>query len=891
MAQRSPRGSRARVVSLRSLAAQRLRRQAERSLEGVSARAQVYSDQASQWVARAASLLCAPRPVPAPVRRAALETLERRQLLSSVSFAQGTLVLTGNPTGTNTFSVDLSGGSVAANVDGHGIAEPQSSVRSIRITGGSGTDSIYVNPAITAPASISTGAGNDTIKGGSAIDSIAAGDGNDLIFGSGTIDAGNGSDQVHIASHASHVTLGSGNDIVYGGPGGDTITATGGSDQIYGGSANDSITATGGNEYLDGGGGNDTLTSGSGNDTLIGGPGIDHLNAGTGSNSYPDLTSQDFAPAGVIKTVASSVPTAAPAAGSTGLSQGGSVAEDRTVTGTNRGSTVPLPVINVRGTTGMAEQSVFVDALNSTLGAGTALTASYQWNFGDPGSAYNVLPGWNAGHVYSNPGVYTITLTITNQAGQSNSLSTQVTVTANTRRTLYVDSVSGNDRNAGTSPSQALRTPAGAEALLGSNTTVLFRRGETFTFDQTMNLNFREIEVGAYGSGAAPVMMKVPGAATSGTGIFWTGPSSDEVVIENLTFDSVYTPVGNIAGHIPAVGVFAGGRNITVRNNTFLNIDDAVNSYSGPDGVLVQNNTCPLPTGLRGYLDYINGSDAVILGNTVANSTREHVIRSTDDTTQRVLIAGNNLDNSYNRQSVDPLDFPKTTINIRAGHYVYITDNVLSDGMAGFGPGPWTPASDSCEWVVLDGNVFHNAQLYVAGNVHHLIARNNLFDIQDTAQIQIHPLDPDFASRYMSDVTITNNTGVTGSQKGAFLELDGTSPAGIITVTNNLFAAPNFQPGEGFASPVYVRATDLSAFRQFDGNIWPAPTSLNKYKVGGVNYVSVGLSMLAYLTPQEWNSLGNVGSDSFARVVLPGGSFQASNGRILVGAVLPPPLR
>jgi PKD repeat protein len=539
----------------------------------------------------------------------------------------------------------------------------------------------------------------------------------------------------------------------------------------------------------------------------------------------------------------------------------------------------------------MAEQSVFVDALSSSLGAGTPLTANYQWNFGDPGSPYNILPGWNAGHIYNNPGTYTITLTITNQAGSSNSLSTQVSVTNNARRTIYVDAVSGNDNNSGASASQAVRTPARAQALLGSNTTLLFHRGQTFTFDRTLNLNYHEVVVGAYGSGAAPVMKKVPGAPTSGIGIFWTGAASDQVVVENLTFDSVYTPAGNVADHIPAVGVYAGGRNITVRNNTFLNIDDAVNSYSGPDGVLIENNTCPLPTGLRGYLDYINGSDAVILGNSVVNTTREHIIRSTDDTTQRVLIAGNNLDNSYSRQGVDPLDFPKCTINIRAGHYVYIANNVLSDGMAGFGPGPWTPASDSCEWVVLDGNRFHNAQLYLAGNVHHLIARNNLFDIENTAQIQLRPLDPDYSTRMMSDITLTYNTGVTASSKGSFLELDGGSPAGIITVTNNLFAAPNFQPGQGFAAPVYVRAPDLSAFRRFDNNIWPAPTSLNRYKIGGVNYVAVGLDMLRYLTSQEWNALSNVGSDQFLRVAVSGNSLQTSNGRVLVGAVLPAALR
>src|SRR5205823_4129931 len=172
-------------------------------------------------------------------------------------------------------------------------------------------------------------------------------------------------------------------------------------------------------------------------------------------------------------------------------------------------------------------------------------------------------------------------------------------------------------------------------------------------------------------------------------------------------------------------------------------------------------------------------TDQVIVGNTVANSTREHDLRSTDNTTERILIYGNNLTNA-NRQNVDPADYPKTTINIRSGHYIYIADNQLNGCVAAFGPGPWTPAYWSAEWIVMDGNRMHNAQIYLAGNVHHAVVRNNWLDEEGTWQIGLRPLDPDYPTRMMSDVSIVNNTGVSNATTGNFLQVLGGSPRGII---------------------------------------------------------------------------------------------------------------
>jgi hypothetical protein len=57
----------------------------------------------------------------------------------------------------------------------------------------------------------------------------------------------------------------------------------------------------------------------------------------------------------------------------------------------------------------------------------------------------------------------------------------------------------------------------------------------------------------------------------------------------------------------------------------------------------MQRCTAPSVTGVRSYMIYVQGSDFVIVGDTVANSTREHCLRV--DGADRVLIAYNDLNN------------------------------------------------------------------------------------------------------------------------------------------------------------------------------------------------------------------------------------------------------
>jgi hypothetical protein len=559
-----------------------------------------------------------------------------------------------------------------------------------------------------------------------------------------------------------------------------------------------------------------------------------------------------------------------------------------TTTGTTNAANAPTAVINLQGGNGQAEHSVFVNGLNSSLGDGNATNATYTWNFGDAGSKYNTLTGWNAGHIYDNPGTYTITLTVTNDLGLSSSASTQVTITPANRTTIYVDNY-GNDANSGFSPSQAIATPTRLQQVLDSlgdsNVTVLFARGETFQFPGWININGSNEVFGAYGSGANPVLMKVPGWSGD---FFVMQSTANQIVIENLAFDSVYTATASYAPDIAVTPITPGGTNITVRNDTFLNVETAIDCYQGPSGILIQNNSAPLVTGMRGYLVWMNGTQGVVLGNTVVNSTRQHVMRSSFQTTQDWLIAGNNFTNDNNPS--DAGEIPKTTINIREGSYVYIANNTLTNDALAFGPEPANGAGAYADWIVVDGNTLINDQLQMSGGVHHLDARNNfmIFDNLPSA-IQLRPTNLYFPTQTLSDITIEHNTASTSLVSSGFLDVYGASPTGIITLKNNLLAAPNMLIGPNMAAPIYVYSPQATGiFAQVSNNVWPVTVN-NTILPGGENYVgSDPYNGYDYYTAAAWNSQWFVQNDTFRTVgVNSGGNLTVAVGNQIAGAVLP----
>jgi hypothetical protein len=444
-------------------------------------------------------------------------------------------------------------------------------------------------------------------------------------------------------------------------------------------------------------------------------------------------------------------------------------------------------------------------------------------------------------------------------------VSTSITVKSDDRRTIYVDSVAGRDTNSGLSAAAPVRSAGRAEDLLASNTRLLFKRGQTFTVDHSIVVPFQNVFVGAYGSGADPVLWRVKGQSGS---TISTYDNSKQVVVSGLTFDSPYRPNGNSAPMISVDGVNPRGTNITVEGCTFLNLDNAVCAENSPRGLLVLDNKAPLATGLRMYFVWSQGSDQVFLGNEVANSTRQHVIRSSGTT--RMLVAHNELSN-LDRSSVDGGDASKGVVEIHKGSFAYVADNQLHDGALRAGPrgGGQEDGDTSTDWIVFENNLLTEHDIAIYPGTHHLMVRNNVVRTNSSAAITVQPTDSE--GRTVTDIQLLNNTGVTTAQTGKFLLVTGDLKTPQITLMNNMWVAPNIVASTRGTAPVYVADTDLSAFKRISNNVWPTPAKFDAYGQGGIHYVWPYWSdARGYQTQAEWDKFGVVSDESYSNSSLDG---------------------
>ena len=180
-------------------------------------------------------------------------------------------------------------------------------------------------------------------------------------------------------------------------------------------------------------------------------------------------------------------------------------------------------------------------------------------------------------------------------------------MTADTRPIIFVDSVNGSDSNSGASASQAVQTADQAFSLAGSNTKIEFKRGETFDVPYTMNINGHDMYIGAYGTGANPVLMWT-GPSTSTVTLFISQTSSN-ITIQGLSFDSPNAVTNGPAEIVNDTAIFTGGSTLVIRDNSFLNVDTGVDGSMQPAGVIVQNNTAPHIQGLREYFCWVDGTE------------------------------------------------------------------------------------------------------------------------------------------------------------------------------------------------------------------------------------------------------------------------------------------
>lgn len=477
-------------------------------------------------------------------------------------------------------------------------------------------------------------------------------------------------------------------------------------------------------------------------------------------------------------------------------------------------SAAPVARIVAMDLNGMAPFTLHVHGLNSTVS--DDMQARYEWDFGDPGSGYNKLDGWNAAHLYRQPGTYTVRLRVTDASGQSAVVTRKVKVAADTRRRIYV-SPSGNDSNDG-SINAPLRSPGRAKQLMGDDTAVLFQRGGQYDISSPFHIEASNVVVGAYGSGNPPKFMWVGNIQYAGMITMWWW--ARDVVVQDIEFDSHSVPTNEIVR-----GTQPHGNNITVTRCTFDRVSYAMNTEFGVNGFLALDNTAGH---IGAYFIWAIGNDHVYLGNTVADDADEHTIRLGN--ARRVLIAHNDLRNTA-----------KSTVWAMLGDHCYIAHNTLRDGRVLIGPNfADGGSSQRFHQCVADGNLILDEGFVIYSGAEDVMLRNNVIRANNRDAISIWgwygPMN-----RTTRDVKVFNNTAINdGTEFGCFLRLgDGSEN---LKVMNNLYVAPDLNTHNNAAN-VYSSDNSLSG-QSFRNNIWSLSSTSN-----WVNFMSGGTGV----GEQQWD--------------------------------------
>lgn len=450
----------------------------------------------------------------------------------------------------------------------------------------------------------------------------------------------------------------------------------------------------------------------------------------------------------------------------------------------------PQARIRLMDAEGMAPFTAHVHALLSDVS--DPLQTRYEWDFGDGGSPYNKLDGWNAAHLYRDPGNYTIKLKVTDSTGHSSSVNKHVHVTADTRRRIYV-SPSGNDSANGTS-GNPVRSAARALELVHDRCEVLFERGGQFDLDEPFHIQASNVVVGAYGSGPDPVMMWVGNIQYAAMITMWWW--SRDILIQDLKFDSYQPPTNEIVR-----ATSPHGHNITVTRCEFDRVSYAMNTEFGVWGFLAQANDAE---NIGAYFIWAVGRDHVYLGNHAVSSTDEHTIRLGSAT--RVLVAHNDLSNTS-----------KATVWAMLGQYCYIAHNTMRNGRILIGPNFAVGApEDRFINCVADGNLVLDEGFVLYSGAERVMLRNNIIRADARDAITIWGWYPPM-NRGVNDVKLYNNTATNDStQDGCFLRMgDGSDN---IRVIDNLYFAPWLNTHNNAAN-VYSSAATL-ANQEFRNNIW-----------------------------------------------------------------------
>ena len=515
-------------------------------------------------------------------------------------------------------------------------------------------------------------------------------------------------------------------------------------------------------------------------------------------------------------------------------------------------ATAPLARITAMSADIPAGQAIHVDALTSELRHGEWNDASFEWDFGDGGSAFNKLRGFVGSHFYADAGTYDVRLKVTDETGRVGTTTLRVNVRAADRRQIFV-SGNGNDANDGANSGKAVKSVGRALELLeaaGNHAALLFRGGQSFDLAQSIRVNHNDVVVRSYGGGRAT--LRWTGEPGQNPRMVFNDSGTRLLTVRDLNFETT-GPGGTGKDRATAFGPV--GNETAFLNNTVGDVTNVVLLNAAPKGTLVQGNQALKATGLRAYFVWGEGQNITVLGNTAVNSTREHILRFAG--VRGVTVAGNDFRN-MDRRGSDLQDYDKNVITMQRGSFGYVTDNKIH------GPSELGPLGDGdglgmketrWDWAIWENNTFDVRELTVVHGTNHADIRYNLFRLDDKRSITIEGYAANYG-RTDNDITIHGNVAVNNGTQGEFLRVN--AGAREVEVTDNVYVAPHLQIGAWNASGMTIDDANLDGFVRISDNTWPSPSRGIGWVEGGVNHLSGHGDERDWYDAAEWNALPKV---------------------------------
>lgn len=500
------------------------------------------------------------------------------------------------------------------------------------------------------------------------------------------------------------------------------------------------------------------------------------------------------------------------------------------------------PTINATVTSCAAPCGVFFEVITTSgLSGSDYVGASWDWDFNDPTSPHRGDIGFDVGHVYDNPGTYVATVRVRDLAGASGWATKTITVSAPSYTTYYV-STSGSDSNNGLATTTAFATASHAFTVQGANTTLLFRRGDTFTVSGSATQTGASI-IGAY-TDPAHIASAVPIWTTGGTGsitLTGTGPRLQDIHIVSGGAGNAVQQIAATNSVVERVEIegegsgccgsssglaFYGDTGPSV--NTFIfdnNVHDFIGYgfYGAADHLAIVGNQFLRFSGgdhgirvIHGNLTYVAYNTVVglafdtplsgitIRGDhtniTLSHNTSNRLMEFTPQNTAVVELVQNGLAEGNIIADDRTTDFYFYSFGVTAKH-IYVRNNILAGSPVGFTVFgmPLLPAN----WT--DQVFLYNNTMYFFGTTYDPTFGSLLATQQDTT----------------GSITVRNNIFATGqtdtSSQTAFLDTF-LAPGGTSTEDHNLGYNPNgigsWTPGTGagdiVGNPHFV-STTLSA--------------------------------------------------------------------------------